>query len=274
MRRFGAGKTGELGWRDGKMIFRESTKEERASYRKLLEEDIGWLEKECDLLIAEASRDVPEELRGINPVVAVHFLDAMLAAEGSKRMLLVEDQTYRSIAAGTCGVAGSWLQPVLMIAKEQRLLSHERYCDAIIHLACAGHEFTSVDAATLVHASNALVQGKPEYYRCAFRQLGGANADLKSHISVAVEFLQFVWQNPLPPTDRQAHTGELLRCLISGRRQDWSTILAVLERNAPNIGSGFGAYLREWRRGHFLPSEGPGYRDHAKRVRGLTSAAW
>lgn len=246
------GRSGSLGWRNDRLVFHQFTEEDRTKLLQLMESDLSWLTSTCETLVAEPNRELSERLRGINSLLGCGFADPILAADRANRILIVEDLAYRRLANQEFQIPSTWLQPILMIAVNTGILSHDRYCEAIVQLADAGHKFTSIDTNTLIYASNQLAKGKSPYYKSTFAQLGGANADIQSHRRVALSFLRHIWKVPRPELVRQAHTGELLRCLLSGRTSDWPQILEAFERVSPSIGYGFITYLREWRRGHFL----------------------
>ncbi len=250
------GRGGQAGWRDGRLVFQETTPEMRARWIDTMRADIAWLTEACTLIPAEADQDVPHTMRGMSSAVDDTFLDPILAADGSNRLLLAEERSFRVIGASELGLRGVWLQPVLLIARDQGHLSNDAYCDAMNQLIYAGHETISVDTAMLVRASEQAIERGDDIHKSIFARIGGANAEMRSHLSVSIGFINHVWSRPSPSLAQQAHTGELLRCLIAGRQRDWFAILSSLEKRAHSAPS-FRQYLRCWWQGHFLPREQP-----------------
>jgi hypothetical protein len=86
--------------------------------------------------------------------------------------------------------------------------------------------------------------------------LGGAKADLASHVSVALGVVRRTWNDiSLSPTLRQAIVGNLLENLIRDRRQsDAELVLQSFDEFARLVlkNDAIRRYLRDWRHGHFL----------------------
>ena len=245
---------GTMGYRDGRFYLTERTEEQKESTRTTIKSDLDWLTTNAEILAARPVEDPPPVFRRLGSVKGARFFDDIYAANGSKRILLVDDLFTRQIA-GLLGTPGTSLQPVLMIARNRGILSVEHYVKAITDLADIGQEFISVDPPTLALARKldreSGEEGVGRRFKAATKVLGGKRADPGSHCSVAAALLDAVWSSDrLQPRDYQA-TSHLLQELLKDRTQDYQTMLYALDQRLAHRTS-FRNYLRQWSRGYFL----------------------
>ena len=116
------GSAGTMGHRGGKFYLTERTQEEKDRTRATISSDIEWLANNAEILPARPVEDPPPAFRRLGSVNGAHFFDDVYAANGSHRMLVVDDLFTRQVA-GMLGTPGTSLQPVLMIARNRRVLS-------------------------------------------------------------------------------------------------------------------------------------------------------
>lgn len=250
---FHDGEAGTLGYHDGKMVFSERTSADRDAARAVILSDLAWLDQNAAILPARPHADPPPALRRIAIARDAHFFDDVFAASGAGRMLLVDDLFTRQMA-GLLDVSGTSLQPVLMVARERRLISQVQYARALTNLIEIGQTSISIDAATLQAARQIDVEagtiGVGPRFRAALKPLGGRNADLMSHSGVAIEYLRAIWSHSSSDIADLNATSHVLRALLK-ERTDYKTILNVVYTHM--LGRrGFTTYLHEWARGHFL----------------------
>lgn len=242
-----------LYWKDGQYVRYEPTQEEWNTALELREADLNWIDKYTTIIPAEGAADPPVNLRQLNDLIGLDFLDDMLAAQGSERILLCQDQSYRILAEQSLGVTGTWLQPLLMLARDQGILSSKEYNDAVIRLVDIGDHFISVDGGLLLEAARGQEDSLASF-RLVTERLGGAEADIVSHIRVAVGFLGIVWTEEPHETETAKQTSLLLDNLLRGRR-DWRNVVATVRwlfnwrfGPCPELDH----YMARWLRGHFL----------------------
>ena len=245
---------GSMTYRDGKFYLIERTEEHKDEIRATISSDIDWLNNNADVIPARPVKDPPAVFRRLDSAKGARFFDEVYAANGSGRILLVDDFFTRQVA-GMLGTLVTFLQPVLMVARNRGVLAGEQYTKAITDLTDIGHEFISVDPLTLVVARKldrkSGEEGVGRRFRLASRLLGGTNADPVSHCSVAVAFLDGLWSSQnLKAGDYQV-TSHLLRELFKDRTEDYQPMLDFLDRRLANR-TNFRRYLRQWAKGHFL----------------------
>jgi hypothetical protein len=186
------------------------------------------------------------------------MLDDVIAAEGSGRLLISDDQTIRTLAADEFSAKASWLQPVLMKALNRGLLSREDYLRAVLHFIDCRLQFITVNSDLLSGSlKDAHGHALPESFSKLASRLGGAREDLASHLSVAFGAIQSVWRNDaLSFTVRQAAVGELLENLRRDRpiEQIWALMREFLQFGQLTLRDNrFVDYVVDWLRFHFIP---------------------
>jgi len=247
-----------LSWSDGKTYRHEITQEQKREALNVVRADRDWMRSSVEILPAQGAGDLPAELSEFVARFGSGLLDEARAAQGSGRLFICEDQALRVLVGSTFKIPATWLQPVLMVAKDEGHLSAEEYRKAIVALIDTRLEFISVDLNLLTGAlgSTTSLDLPPEFLKAASR-IGGAKADLASHIKVAAGAITQFWNNDgLPWVLRQAAVGKLLENLCRERTLDQVRLIigAFVRFNDQVLDDArFLDYLSGWVRGHFIP---------------------
>ena len=153
-------------------------------------------------------------------------------------------------------VPGTWLQPVLVNALALKAISMEEYVDAVVHLIDAGLEFVSVSTDILEGAlRGADGSTLPNAFLRLASRLGGRNAELSSHVPVALNAIVRVWTDEtLPLILRRAALGRLLESFAIGRSMDelQGVLREFIGRDPWDSSNSLTDYVIGWLRGHFL----------------------
>jgi hypothetical protein len=242
-----------LFYRDGQYWREEIIAERVERALEMVDSDLDYIQGNCRLIPSEGERDLPAEYRQLQRLISDRsFFDPILAAEGAKKLLVCEDQSYRNLAT-EFGVNGTWLQPILMFARESGVLSRGAYSEAIIGLVDAGHRFASIDSEVLWTAANKEGKGIGRPFMAVADTLGVPTAEMVSHIKVAGGFLRRVWSAADPPLRQVVQSGTVLECLLRGRPDSIEGICGGLLETLPRSARRrFGDYLKDWLQGHFL----------------------
>jgi tetratricopeptide (TPR) repeat protein len=249
-------------WRDGQIYRQELSPDEKRATLAALRDDKAWMESNLEILPAQGIRDPSPAVRDLVREMGGTFLNELLAAQQADRLFLCEDRTLRVLAETEFGLRTAWLQPVLMMAVDAKHLSRDVYNDAVVNFIASRFEFISLHPSNLIWTlRNARDVPLPETYVQAIGRLGGPNADLRSHVRVALETIQSIWDNPrVSPTLRLAVVGAALERFLQGRPLDH---FAIVFRTFVQFGdqvlrdAEFLDYLQAWLLGHFiaLPSD-------------------
>ncbi|MCX5822581.1 MAG: hypothetical protein NTY86_03520 [Deltaproteobacteria bacterium] len=239
-------------WRDGQYFREEITADHLQRSLNAFEEDLSWIDEHCEKLPAEGTQDLPAEMRKLSRKIGRAFFDTILAADGTSRLLLCEDYAYRTIGAGIPGLRSSWLQPVLMSACDKKLITTERYSDAVLRMIEHGSHFISIDARVLLCLAKDKNDSDGKRFDNVAEALGGPTADLPSHVKVAANFFNKIWNNYDTLLRHKAQTGKILECLLRGRDEEIPIIIDNIQLLVPSGGIPFNHYLRRWLQGHFI----------------------
>ena len=242
-----------VAWHDGKYIAQEHTQESIDQRVRYVGEQIEKIERHCTVLPVE----VPDEPSDLASLLLSrfdeHVLDAAyLASDGY--VLLSEDLYYRQIAEAAANAAsGSWLQAVLAFARENQLVTIERYADLVVQLAWRRHRHLFLDTLTLGRIfldDDTVDLGR---FKAAADFIGTKDADISSHLSVLEDFLTELWgDKSVDETRKRAATGVLLERIVRHQPAQGSLVLAYIRADAE---VDLRDYMREWIRGHFLSEE-------------------
>ncbi|NCC04365.1 MAG: tetratricopeptide repeat protein [Proteobacteria bacterium] len=239
-------------WNGTHCCYEDITKERIAKALSVSEELLSRIGEKASIIHAESDGCVSEEAGKIRDEIRWSFLDPALAAKGSNRLLLCEDQSYRDFAVREFSLKAAWIQPVLMEAKERGILSSEKYSEKICSLIEFGHCFISLDSAVLMDAA----KHSTEQLMVASRALFGKDADLPSHTVVAVAFFAALWLKLGDDLLSKSSTGTILERIFAS---EWHETLPdispfdVLAALARQINSkAFEKYVTGWLKGHFL----------------------
>ena len=243
-----------ISWRDGQYFRDEITDEQLQHVLKMVDDDLDWIDQHCKILPAEGTRELPPQIRKLSGVFDRKSFDTILAADGSNRLLLCEDYAYRMIGAQEFRLESSWLQPVLMAAQKQNLLTTDRYVEATINMIDGGFRFISIDAVVLLKAASDKNDPDGRKFAKIAEMLGGSDADMVSHIRVAANFFTGIWREGDPSLQYQAQTGKILECLMRGQSKAFMTIIKKLRLLVSLRNKEFARYLSGWLKGHFSPS--------------------
>lgn len=245
---------GSLSYVNGQLQMRETPPEAIEDARNALRSDIEWIASNAEVLSAVPKVDPPRVMRDMNRLAGTKLFDDIFAANGGGRLFVVDDLMTRHLAS-EMGVRATWLQPVLMAAKELGILNVADYARVLSDLSEIGEEFLSVDGEVLLAAyrldCNTAAHAPGRRLRGVMRCVGGATADAASHATAVAEFLIALWRDPSLAQQRQPATSAALRQLLRERTRDWQQILLYLERKFEADRS-LAVYLRGWEFGHFL----------------------
>lgn len=245
-------RSGTTTFLDGQFHFHEFTEDDWLARDKTFAKRDRAL-SEIDVVSIHLEDDLDPEVEIAIQEMGADFFAPALAAREHGALLLSDDLAFRHLSKECFGVKCGWLQAVLMHARSTGKLEMTRYAELIADLARMKHGYVSIEAGAL--SSLVLEDGPVDNSRfdALTNFIGIETADMRSHISVTVEFLRFIWAARSISVRTMAFTGLILEKLLRFRRDDWRAVLQILSAGVGN--QRFDDYLHRWRRGHFLPME-------------------
>jgi tetratricopeptide (TPR) repeat protein len=190
-------KAGTLQRIDGKAVCIE----EHAALRDISVEDrrgaLAWVRANTRVvpaagisgLAGHLHAELPDSVRGA-------LIDDMLAAAQASLPILSDDQGYRRLSTALAGLEAVGLTAVLMVALEAGVIERPEYVEKLSRLAEAQHHALAIGALDIVVALTVDGGVLGRSTRALISQLGGQNADIKSHLVVAISALRHLWSAP------------------------------------------------------------------------------
>ncbi|MER8811252.1 PIN domain-containing protein [Mesorhizobium australicum] len=226
---------------------------------KIVAQSIGTIQNVIDdlrgnLEIVPAAQ--PQELSDVEEAlgkVGGHVLDPVYAAKNEGLLLVSEDMSMRAVAQESHAVGSVWLQPLLMVASDKRLISPGDYAEVVSQLAMRRHVHLCLRADTLVEILIADRTDGLLVFEQTADMIGRENADVKSNFEVGWEFARVVWSLDLPYLKRAKATGLILEKLArmfarQGVLVPTFRALLASSKSNPQLAS----YLSSWCTGHFI----------------------
>lgn len=186
-----------LSKKDGQ-FFREEISEENIKLSIVpFEKIIAWCRENCEIVAAKGKPGIDEEgksiFSGLHPV----FLDTLLAASGTGRILISEDLHYRQVGKLLFEVGGVWTQPLLQLGMQQNLISALKYHEAITQLINMNYGFISISAEDLIYQLVKQGYDLTGNFEKMISTISNGNADLPLSIIVIADFIRILLQKPI-----------------------------------------------------------------------------
>lgn len=250
--------------KEGEQFYKhEITQEDIENDIVQIREVLSWAQENCDILPAVGEIDIPLSGLKISEIMAPAFTDTLLAAQGTKRLLLADDMHYRMIASEMFNVKGVWLQPILMLALKRGGITGESYNESIIKIVNSNYNFTSIDANLLLYLAEKENWDANQNFRRLASILNGKHSDFSSSMKVAIEFLTRLWDEPIWVLHKEKFVYMLLNILTEDKWDHVDMIVALLWRSANKINVGpefiyvtnqtqYKNAIAKWCQGHFI----------------------
>ncbi|OFW26781.1 MAG: hypothetical protein A3H97_13350 [Acidobacteria bacterium RIFCSPLOWO2_02_FULL_65_29] len=156
---------------------------------------LDWAVANCELIPAVPKQDLQEtDPKAAREVLGDAFFDTLLAANGSARILLSDDQHLRALARQSFGVDAVWTQPLLMELRAKGELTPEAYVESLAVLIQSKYSFSSVNAADMIVAARIDNWNTGPKFQLLASTLSARSVQLSSLITLSVEFLRSIWQ--------------------------------------------------------------------------------
>ncbi len=236
---------------DGRFV-RHDVDDDTVSNRiELLRAARERIEAECAVRQAVYPDDVSEVTADFARKLGRRTLDPMFLAAHQGDVLVTDDLPCRLMAAAVTRVSGTWLQAVLLAARQAEAIAPAELARLYVELAKRRHGNIWLDVPSLTMLFD---ECSKENFETACSFVGSPGADMWSHTMVTVGFLNAIWQRGNPDLKARARTSSIVRLLLRHRGSDWAEWFALLL--VCTVGSpGLRPYLADWLRGHFLSGD-------------------
>lgn len=223
---------------------------------------IAGFEAQCEILPVDIPIDTQlDQLLGAP--LSGKVLDPISLALSEDIIILSEDLNLRQYAAQLGVKGGAWLQITLNVLATDGVINRTQYLTSVGTLGMMLHDHLWLDSRMLLGILTLDDEGAFALYEAAIKFLGGRNAEMRSHLNVALGVMCNIWITPLPSWQHSRALGRLLEQLVDSRPRDWKSVLYALD-NELGIEADFGSkraklardYLIGWMAGHFYDVDG------------------
>lgn len=247
---------GSIGYVDGEYVRTELSAEEGKKRSDKIDEGISLIQKHCEICPIDDDQFSGAEL-GVVARDADLFVDPILLSRAKVALLLSDELNLRHLAHQYGVGRSAWLQTASTILAETGFLSDKEEWSITANLAVWRHGHVSLSAQALAGIAETSPDPAFSYFQASARYLGGADADMPSHILAALGAMELIWVSGLKTSDQGRCAGHMLERLIS-ERSDWKAILSAIRQRLSVdarksiAGRRSSEYFEAWRQGHFL----------------------
>ncbi len=174
---------------DGQLHYQDIPQEYLDDRSKFLNELLQFLDNHCDVVPVIGPESVTEQHVALEQHIGLASNDTILLSLERSAILVTEDGSFRVLAVGMGVETTSWLQPILMIMRDQGVISESQYSKSILNKLERRHNFTSVAANDLLWAANHTPNKVSAAVESAIDTFKSATLDLSSGVVVGSQFL-------------------------------------------------------------------------------------
>jgi tetratricopeptide (TPR) repeat protein len=204
---------------NGLHIKQEFTPEKVADIKSYFQQIIAWVENNCLILPCRRALDINiDERNELNKYIGLAFIDTVLIAEESGRVLYSDDQWLRWYAQSK-GVQGVWTQVVLNYCLLRQNTNEVLYRKTTIQLALWGYNYTIVDAETLMEGARLANWELKPSYTSVVKVLTYKYTLPEYTTAIAAEFFYQLYIEIIIPQIRDSLIFHLLNAITDGRSQ-------------------------------------------------------
>ncbi len=216
--------SGSMAFNEGKYFYTEYTEEDKNTQRKDLQDFKNFLDGLEEVLAIGES-----DIRGHKKIENdPGFFDDALATSGKNCILLSEDWAYRNIAIKgvplTKGkLKATWLQPALMVAVNESIITREEYHHFVWQLISNKHYFTTISSDFLLYC----VFNNDIDIQKVIESFISSTSDFESLYHVFLEFLNLLWDAELPEDTRRKTVLNFLEYWFATRGKEEGNIICI-----------------------------------------------
>lgn len=200
---------------DGQYIREEATQEQLDRRLTLLREMLACVDELCEVTPVLGPVDITEHHRALERALDNATLDAVYLALERDAVLLSDDGGLRLAVAAVGQTSTTWVQPLLMFARERGAFEHAQYVDVLMGKVARNHVFISVRTEDL----EVLARREPGKVAAgvltAFDTFRSPTLDLSSGVLVSAEFL-----SKIVPVCPPAITAEYFKAALKVLQQN------------------------------------------------------
>lgn len=161
-----------------------------------------WIKDHCSIV---PSRDLLNWPNGkeLTENLGSSFLETILIAKERNIPLFSDDLGIRILASSSdIQVKGFWIQPVLMLAQTEGLISEENYHECLLKLIKLKYTHLHLNGKTIHYAAKASDWKIQSVFAMALELIASPQMEITSVVRVVIEFIFDLYQQPILPFQR------------------------------------------------------------------------
>ena len=245
-------KKGFLAWHQDQLILHEFSEEMLKQTAEECAAERSWAASSLTTVPAMPKHDYTDETRTVVELVGHAVCGPAIAAHGNDLLLLSDDMGYRNWAAAAFGVSAAWLQPVLMVAREENHLSAEKYYEAINTLTLSGHTYTSLSSDCLNHEARKHAFAVTDHLGRLIDAVGGPRADLRTNSGVIAKFLETAIEECPDELAAMRIASRVFESMARGRAENQRDIIGLILNRLNSRPRWMGEHAFGWLVGHSI----------------------
>lgn len=215
---------------DGKLHYQDIPQAYLDDRSKFLNELIQFIDNHCDVVPVVGPESVTELHVALEQHIGLASNDTILLSLERSAILVTEDGGFRALAVGMGVETTSWLQPILMIMRDQGAISESQYSQSILSKLERRHNFTSVAANDLLWSAKPTPNKVSAAVESAIDTFKSTTLDLPSGVVVGSQFLAGAVESVSPAILRDYYN-LIIESLSYGREQYTDNIHEALRSN-------------------------------------------
>jgi tetratricopeptide (TPR) repeat protein len=219
---------GFMAWQNDRLAFQKYSEEMMKQVEDERVKELAWARRRTVIAPAIPKKDFSEETRKIINMLRSNVCDPAIAADGNDLLLLSEDMGYRLWSVSTFSVPATWLQPVLITARNEGHLTRAEYCEAINTLALSGHTYISLDNNCLIHQARKNDFTLTTELSRLIDVIGGPSADIYANTSVMGSFIDTLLNGCADDFKVKRIVSEIFTSAIRGRDEDQRMLIVLI----------------------------------------------
>ena len=185
---------------DGQLRYDEIPQSHLEARGQFLNELLEFIDKHCEVVPVVGPEVVTEQEAALEQYIGLASNDTILLTRERNAILVSEDGAFRFLAIGMGVASTSWLQPILMLLRDRKIISEEQYSKAILDKLNRRHNFTSVESKDLLWAAKSCPGSIAPEVESAMQTFKSSTLDLASGVVVGAQFLKMVSRYVKPDT--------------------------------------------------------------------------
>lgn len=175
---------------DGKLTYQDMPQSYLEERGQFLNDLLAFIDEHCEVAPVVGPEIVTEQQIALEQHIGLASNDTILLTRERNAILVTEDGGFRSLASGMGVASSSWLQPILMLLRDKKIISESQYSKSILNKLARHHNFTSVASTDLLWAARSCPNTVSTVVKSTLETFRSPALELASGVVVGSQFLR------------------------------------------------------------------------------------